>query len=406
MVRIRLDARGKLLSFERMPQQRQAPPKTPPAAPDWGPLFAAAGLDRSQWQPAEPEWTSLAASDMRAAWTSKDRRIEAASLRGEPVYFEMVEPWMKPNRVPESAVSSSNAVAFAILSIILVVTCASSAILAAGNLRRQRGDRRGAFRLAGFMAAVHMALWLCRSHILISFGTFGSFIMGMCTSIFYGVVMWTIYLALEPYVRRRWPQTLISWSAVLIGRLRDTVVGRDVLIGCAGGALIAVIGRVADFGARGLGGWMPEMDSTLPLDGARGALALLFTAVPHAIRDSLFFFLIIFLLRAVLRNQWIAGAAFALIFASLNLGADHPLFSVSISFVVLFGLAVLLLRWGLLAMVVTMLLGNVSSIPVGSGSSWYFAGSMFLISAALALAAWAFHVSLGGRKLWKEEFLG
>ena len=36
-------------------------------------------------------------------------------------------------------------------------------------------------------------------------------------------------------MRRRWPQTLISWTRVLAGRLRDPLVGRDVLVGAACG---------------------------------------------------------------------------------------------------------------------------------------------------------------------------
>ena len=39
------------------------------------------------------------------------------------------------------------------------------------------------------------------------------------------------YLALEPFVRRVWPRTLVSWSRVIGGRVRDPLVGRDVCIG-------------------------------------------------------------------------------------------------------------------------------------------------------------------------------
>jgi hypothetical protein len=38
-------------------------------------------------------------------------------------------------------------------------------------------------------------------------------------------------------------------------------------------------------------------------------------------------------------------------------------------------------------------------------SAWYFGGTAFALAVALALAAWAFHTSRGGRKLWKEDFL-
>ena len=47
---------------------------------------------------------------------------------------------------------------------------------------------------------------------------------------------WVLYIALEPYVRRRWPATLVSWSRLLAGGFRDPLVGRDVLAGCLVGA--------------------------------------------------------------------------------------------------------------------------------------------------------------------------
>jgi hypothetical protein len=96
-----------------------------------------------------------------------------------------------------------------------------------------------------------------------------------------------------------------------------------------------------------------------------------------------------------------------LIFASLNLAeSGHPLFNASISFLVLFALAFLVLRWGLLALCAAMLFSNATNVPGARMSAWYFGGTAFVLAAALALAAWAFHTSLGGRKLWKEDFFG
>ena len=46
---------------------------------------------------------------------------------------------------------------------------------------------------------------------------------------------WLDYLALEPFVRRRWPEAMISWTRLLGGRFADPLVARDILIGCAAG---------------------------------------------------------------------------------------------------------------------------------------------------------------------------
>jgi serine/threonine-protein kinase len=45
-----------------------------------------------------------------------------------------------------------------------------------------------------------------------------------------------MYLALEPYLRRRWPERIISWNRLLAGDFRDPLVGRDILIGATIGA--------------------------------------------------------------------------------------------------------------------------------------------------------------------------
>ena len=46
-------------------------------------------------------------------------------------------------------------------------------------------------------------------------------------------VGWLMYTALEPYVRRFWPDGILGWTRLMSGHIRDPRVGRDVLIGCA-----------------------------------------------------------------------------------------------------------------------------------------------------------------------------
>src|SRR5580704_17531576 len=106
MAQITLDLTGRLLRFSAVPPQVDP---SPPAAhePDPAPLFAAAGLDLKLFQPAAPQWTPLAATDFRAAWTgvfpnspSNAIRVEAAWWRGRPVYFQIIGPWTFPSRMP------------------------------------------------------------------------------------------------------------------------------------------------------------------------------------------------------------------------------------------------------------------------------------------------------------------
>jgi predicted Ser/Thr protein kinase len=409
MTRLELDARGRLLFFERMPAQRLEPAKDVPA-PDWKPLFEAAGLDVAAFTPAEPLWTSLAASDTRAAWTAnapRTERVEAAALRGKPVYFDVIRPWTRPGRMPGSG--SSNLGLLVFLLFLTLVICFGAAVLAVRNLRRQRGDRRGALRLAVFFAAVQMLLWVTSSHMVPSVGTVVMFLIAMCTSIFYGVVIWTVYMALEPYVRRRWPQTLIASSTILAGRVRDAVVGRDVLVGAAVGAATVVLGEFLGLWMRRSGPWAPDLGKVETLMGARGTLALCLSIVPHAIRETLFFFFLIFLFRVLLRKQWLAAVAFALCLSVLSLAAPvHPVLIASFNFAAFLALAYLMLRWGVLAFATAQLVSSLTTIVplTARAEAWYFGSTLFILAVTVGLAGWAFKTSLGNRALWKDELFG
>ncbi len=412
MVRMKLDSYGRLLYFDRIPEQKEDPVKDLPPPPDWNVLFADAGLDEARFQPAEPLWNSLASSDTRKAWTgvwpgtTRPLRVEAASLRNRPVFFSVIESWTVAGRASTGGPSTQEAITFTIFGFILITICLGAGILARHNLSQGRGDRRGAWRLAFFVACVQMALWLARSHFAASFGTFAMFLLALCTSVFYGVMIWTVYIALEPYVRRRWPRTLISWSSVLIGKLRDPVVGRDVLVGVVSGAAVQVAaGLVAIWGLR-YGGSAPDLDSTEILAGARSTFAYCLSTLPHGIRETLFFFFIIFLFRVLLRNQWLAAAAFAALFSSLSfLSPDHPLVNGVVSFLILSGFAFVVLRWGLLSLAVGIVVTGIlaEARVTANSSAWYFGYRWFMLASVVSLAAWSLRIAIAGRKLWKQD---
>ena len=50
--------------------------------------------------------------------------------------------------------------------------------------------------------------------------------------------MWQLYLALEPALRSRWPQSIITWKRVLSGRFLDTQVGAHTLMRVGMGIVI------------------------------------------------------------------------------------------------------------------------------------------------------------------------
>jgi serine/threonine-protein kinase len=412
MLEVRLDAQGRLLYFQRTPEQKHAPVAGNPTL-DWNPLFAAAGLDPAQLHPADPEWTWLATSDTRAAWTgtwpggTRPLRVEAAALGGKPVAFSLIGPWTETDRTPARESSSSDRGQFLILIGISFVVAIGTWLLVNRNTKKGGGDAAGATRLAGWVGAVQIGLWLSRSHIVLSIGTFGMFLIAIATAIFYAFVVRSMYFALEPHVRRRWPQTMISWSAVLTGHWRDPIVGRDVLAGAALAIAVLVINRIADLALPSTD--PPNLGSTDVLLGIRGGMTVYFKSLPHGVRDTLLFFFVIFVLRVLLRNQWLATGGFVLIFSALEYfqGSQH-IQDVVAALIVFSLVAGLVFRFGLLALATFIFVQSVviSTQVTASTSAWYFGNDVIILASVLALAGWGFHTSIAGRKLWKQDLLG
>jgi serine/threonine-protein kinase len=409
MVYVILDSSGHLQQFEAMPPQKLEPAKQPPP-PDWSTLFAAAGVDPSKLQPAEVLWNWTEAADTRAAWTgtwpgeSNALRIEAGAVRGKPVYFKTMGPWSTPWRNPSSEPPLRQQIEVLILMSLVLVVFLAAPWLARKNLAAGRGDLKGATRLGFFVLSVQLALWFCRGHFAPSVGTFGMFIVAVVTAVFYGMVAWTVYLAAEPYVRRRWPQSLISWTSVLSGRVRDAIVGRDVLIGVAVGAGLALIDAVLKARDMAYSNGPPRLESLEVLDGLRATAGVVLAQAPRGIRNALIFVFLVFLLRVLLRRQWLAGAAFATILSAIEPQPSIWLYLISFAVCSLF--AVLMLRWGLLAMAVMYLCAGVlNEAPATADTgAWYFAYSLLLRVGVLGLGLWALRVSMGGRRLWKGDW--
>ncbi len=415
MVNLTLDAQGRLIEFRAIPPELQEPAQSIPPA-DWAPLFAAAEIDPSKLRPAEPQWTFLLASDTRAAWTGvwpgTDRplSIEAAAMRGKPVAFSLRGPWTTPLRMPPRDAPLAGQAFLLILSALTFVILVGGALLAWRNIRQNKGDRRGAFRLAVTIFWVQMALWIFRAHFAVGLGTFGVFLLALCTSVFYAVVMWTIYVALEPFVRRHWPQALISWTGVLTGRGSDPIVGRDVLIGVAFGVFNLVLDRFTDVWGQAKG-VMPNVGNLDYLVGFRGLMGVWVGDFSVAIRSTLFTFFQLFVLRALLRNRWLAGAAFVLIWSVViffqNTGTAVVIQTTEA--VLFYSLvAVVVVRYGLLVLAVgTFVYDILDGLQMTFNPwAWYFGNGMVGLAAVTAIAIWAFYTSTGGQRLWNADRFG
>lgn len=410
MINLELDAKGRLVFFQAIPPQlEEVGEKSPPV--DWNPLFAAAVLDPAQLQPTTPLWNSLAASDFRAAWTGKwpgtDRplRVEAAAFKGKPVFFSAIGPWSVPYRMhqddPKPA-QTVNTLLFLTLAVLVVV---GATVLARRNYLQGRGDRQGAFRLACMIFVLAISLWICQGHFVPSFNVIDALILAMSAALFYAGFIWVLYLSLEPYVRRRWPQSLISWSRLLMGQIRDPVLGRDMLFGVALAALWLLIFQVMHLLEMRIGKG-PSMYSGTYLLSAHSALGAWLSNIPNTIRATLLFFFLLFVLRVILRREWLAGAVFVVIWTVQNvLGSDYPLIDAACTMVIYAIAVIVVLRVGFVALAIAIFSNNLLiNVPFTMDFSiWYFGNTLFPLLTVVALAVWGFYTALAGQKLWNVD---
>ncbi len=424
MVNVKLDAKGRLIYLQAIPPQKDtaAPPTTPP---DWSSLFSAAELDVSKLQPAQPEWTSLGMADARAAWkgvwpgSTRPLRVEAAAWHGKPVFFAMIGDWNKPWRMiaPKSADEKKNWAAQIIALSILIAILAGAALLARRNYRHGRGDREGALRLAGVMFVLEIGLWLCRSHFVAGFQTFGYLMLAIAAALLWGGAMWMLYLAVEPWIRRNWPQAIISWSRLISGQLRDPVVGRDILFGVAFGTLWLVIFELANIPLARIGA-APQLSSSAYLLGGRQALGQWLLQIPFSIFGTLQFFFILLVLKVLVqflfrlvglkswRTDWIAAVLFVALFLAMRgLQSTHLAVDLPVILLIYCVLALIVLRFGLVPLAVAAftvdMLGNVPF--TADFSAWYMSTAALALLSVVGLAGWGFYHSLGGEPLWTVE---
>jgi tRNA A-37 threonylcarbamoyl transferase component Bud32 len=410
MTFVKLDDQSRLIYFEAVPLQVQtAGEKHSPV--DWSAMFKLADLDLSQFQPAEPLWASPAAADGRFAWTgmlpgtSYPLRVEAASWLGKPVFFKLVGPWTKPSTAPVFTAGEK--------ARILFLMCLGTMIflvpgwLAWRNIRRGKADRVGAFRLALGMFSAQLLIWVLRAHFVAALGEFALFVLALSAALFNAALVWTMYLALEPYVRRHWPQTIISWSRLINGKLRDPAVGRDALYGVAMGALWMLIGTARALVTRSQGG-EPSFDNTDYLEGARSAFGAWMVNVPTAVQGTLMFFFMLFILRVLLRNPWLAAVAFVGIWTAIQtLGGDHPAINIP-TWIAIYSIAALaLVRFGLVTLAVAVFTADsMGNVPLTlNPSTWYFNSTLFAGLAVLLLAVWSFKEAIAGQKIFSADLL-
>ncbi|HEX6087442.1 MAG TPA: protein kinase [Thermoanaerobaculia bacterium] len=404
---IEVDPRGRLLLLRAIPS-----PDLRPRALDWNELLRAAGLDPRGLTPAEPSFVPPSFADARAAWTGKypedatPVRIEAAAYRGVPVHFRILAPWDERDLRGTLPFGSGafHAAGFALVVAAVLV----GIVIAWRNLRARRGDRQGAWRIAAMLfAAGFVSQAAVAQHALSLLHEMNVFSYACMFALLVASAYWLVYIAIEPYVRRRWPEGLISWTRLLSGRWHDPMVGRDVLAGTAVGLLHALLAtqtiKIRAFAQPSelpavAGGDVRMFDSVLlPISGiassvVSGAVIALSLAV-----------VVMLVMTVVRRRRALPAIIFALYFALYLFASTEPIMLAI--FAVLAAMnAFVLVRFGVLGSAASFVIFQVYMlVPLPDTLAWYTMRGLIPTIACAALALWAFRTSLGDQPLFRLD---
>jgi serine/threonine-protein kinase len=408
---LKYDLTGRLVALSVVPPQvEEKAGAAPSVAPEWGPLLEAARLDPAKLRSVAPLWTPPFHTDARAAWEGAwplrpeiPIRVEAAAYRGRPVWLEIVQPWTRADRAEPFSPTAGQRVALRILILLLLALTATGVVLAKRNIRLGRGDRRGAFRLALALTGLGMAGWVLGAHHVSDLAMEISLLArGAGLAVLLAALLWLFYLALEPYVRRLRPWTLISWTRLLGGGFRDAVVGRDVLIGMIWGAGLAVGALVAERVPVWLGqaAPLPEGGFVDALLGAGPRLSLVLGLPVNSTLLGLGALLLFLILRLLTRRDWLAAVLIVAILLVNQVGQaeESPWLMAPLALIIFGTYVVLLLRFGVLSAIVgtytvDLLLGPPQSTDP---ASWTASATVVVVPLLLLIAVAAFRTALGG----------
>jgi serine/threonine-protein kinase len=415
MTSLYLDMDGRLHWFVGVPPQREVP-AAEQKAPDWSTAFHEAGLDIAHFHPVASMSVPLHAYDARAAWDGPDPKtpglithVEAAAFHGRLTYFETIYPWDQATRQEQEPESWRDRMLVVAVIAVYILVLVAGAIIARRNLRQGRGDLRGATRLASVYFAISMLVWLFEEHHNGLVGReFTLFFIDLSTAFFSAFFLWMLYIALEPFVRKRWPNRIISWSRLLRGDYRDPMVGRDILVGAVFGGLM----MLCTFLAFGLPSWIgraPEMELN-PGGEVVGShfFARFASQMTAGLYLGLFSMFLLLLFVIALRNEWLALGLLWLILTFLNalignvtlLTSPFAALSAAVTVFILY-------RYGLLAMVSAMFVFHTWVFyPMTTElTAWYARDFTINLIILIALASYAFYISLGGEKLIRGGLL-
>jgi hypothetical protein len=277
----------------------------------------------------------------------------------------------------------------------------SSALLARRNVRLGRGDADGAKTVAAYMfLTAFIGRMLIADHVPVVEAEFLTFVKVSGSALFGAAFTWLFYMALEPFIRRRWPEILVGWTRALAGRIKDPLVGRDLLVGCAlgiAGALARIVANAIP-GWWNMPGWTPLPSGEWTLGPANRYVGAFILSAGDVVSCALLFALLLFLALLIARKRWLALLLTWIVFLVFFLLPENPLLAIPLAAVSSW-IQLMAIRRGVLATAAAMVGFFVISYsaPTFSLSHWYSLRLLFPLVMYLALAVYGFRIALGGK---------
>jgi serine/threonine-protein kinase len=404
-----------LIGFQRVSEEIDEATSSAPV--DWEPLLSLAALKTNDLKEASPRRLPSVFAEVRAARTGAyperpeiPLRVEAAAHNGRPVYFRVEPedsiPFQTKNSDPPKLWIAS------VGPFLILIAVSAGAWLAWQNWRLGRANQSGALRLAIAVVGSELMSWLFLAHHSPSFGEefYGLFVPMLGHALQIAGVIWLMFVAFEPYVRRRWPWRIVAWNRLLEGRWRDPLIGRDILIGGIGGLAVEVVQQIALISSHWLP--LPPPEPIYFLGGVFLIKPLAVAAVmpSYVMQSAVVFLFLLLVLLAVARRESIAVLAYFFLFMWLSTTGSFMEFDAgnhlgwtikSLADVFMIGTnLVILLRYGLVAFASWLLYGAALALPLTlDTSAWYFGATLIYAGMFAGLALYAFFISLGNRPL-------
>lgn len=413
MKSVDLDPQGRLIRFMAIPGPMETVPDNTPT--DWKAIFAASRLNLLSLEIITPSYIPFVPFDQLNAWKGEIEdspgilcNVLAASYQGLPVYFEIKGPWSQ-HQINATNKWTRKIIPTIWFSAVLMVFFIGI-YFANRNIRMRRGDARGAFRISlfGFLTlALSHILW--SHHAYASGGDFMWWIRGgIAFFLFDALYIWVVYVAAEPAIRRFLPEGMVSWNRLISGRIRDPLVGRDILIGATiGAALTCTL-----FLLRTLPGWMSlpgtwsahvELQSVL---GSPSQVGMFIHLLGIAAFYSVGWIAAFVFASVIFKKKWIVWINFVFfgsVYAMVDMGGDfwiQAIFALLSSLV----LATVLFRYGIFTITAGFFFFNfLARMPLRMDMRfWPARGAMLTLAIIIVIVCYGFYISLGKRSLFGQ----